>query len=111
MELRVEAAHTTLDKRITSRRMPSHQDIAKARDDLERLDIKMNDRADRLAKKGTKLPVPQGQPRHAWSIFVAGGEAPTLKWIHQLYQIERQGVAHWVSWLPLRGVQRRVWRP
>ena len=58
MELRVEAAHTATDKRLTSRWMPSHQDIARATDDNERLDIKMNDVADRLAKKGTRLPVP-----------------------------------------------------
>ena len=86
IEVRVEAAHTRVDKHITSRWMPSHQDIAKARDDLERLHIKMNDLADRLAKNGTKPPVPQGHSQHDWPIFVAGGEAPTLakKWIHQL---------------------------
>ena len=91
-ELRVEAAHTTTDKCLTSRWMSSHQDIARAKDDKERLDIKTNDVADRLAKKGTALPVPQGQPSHDWSIFVAGGDAPTpaKKWIHQLYQMERR---------------------
>ena len=78
MELRVEAAHITGEKRLKSRWMPSHQDIARARDERERLDIKMNDLADRLAKKGTQLPVPLGIPKEPWSIFVAGGEAPTL---------------------------------
>ena len=112
MELRIVAAQTTADRRIASRWMPSHQDIATAKDDEQRLDIKMNDLADRLAKKGTRLPVPQAQLQNAWSIFVAGGEAPTptKKWIQQLYQTEQRNT-HWVSWLPLRGVRRRVWRP
>ena len=99
MELRVEATHITAAKRLKSRWMPSHQDIARARDEQERLDIKMNELADRLAKKGTQLPAPSGKPQEAWSIFVAGGEAPTpaKKWIHQLYQIEKQTTTHWVS--------------
>ena len=110
MELRVEAAQITADKRLMSRWMPSHQDLTRARDEGERLDIKMNDLAHRLAKKGTHLPVP---PRKPQSIFVAGGEAPkpAKKWIHQLHQIERRTTTHWVSWLPLRGLRRRVWRP
>ena len=87
MELRVEAAQITATKRLKSRWMPAHQDIARARDERERLDIKMNDLADRLAKKGTQLLVPSEKPQEAWSIFVAGGEAPTpaKQSIHQLY--------------------------
>ena len=41
--------------------MLSHQDIARARDEWERVDIKMTDLEDGLAKKGTQLLVPQGK--------------------------------------------------
>ena len=83
MDLRMEAVATTTNKGVTSRRMPSHQSMAVAKDAGECLDIKMNDLADRLAKKGTRLPMQQDKPKNAWSIFIAGGEAPTptKKWI------------------------------
>ena len=55
--------------------MPSHQDIAEARDELERLDVKMN-LADKLAKKGTKLAVPAEHPKKVGCTFIAYGEAP-----------------------------------
>ena len=83
--------------------------VAAARTSLPETRYTLN----KLAKKGTRLPVPSGKPQEAWSIFVVGGEAPTpaKKWIHQLYQIERRTTTHWVSWLPLKWVRQRVWRP
>ena len=58
----------------------------------------LNDLADKLAKKGTKLPVSAEHPKEA-SILVVGGEAPTpaKKWVHQLYQNEVEDEAHGVS--------------
>ena len=93
MELRIEAAHTT-DNQIS---MSSPQQIAQAKDENERPDIKINDIADKLAKKGTGLPVQEGQPKEAWSICAGWGEAPTpskKKRIHQLYQDKAKDAVH-----------------
>ena len=60
MELRVEAAKATEAKKIPSRWMPSHRELTQARDDREPVDIKTNDLPDlpdKLAQKGTKLPI------------------------------------------------------
>ena len=84
MELRVEAAKTTEAKNFWSRWMPSHQELAHSKQEDERVDIKMDALADKLVKKGTKLPLHAAHPKEPCSIYIAGGEAPTPtnKWIH-----------------------------
>ena len=56
MELRLEAAETIKAENIKSRWMPSHQELAHAKDDQERVDIKMNNFADKLARRELHAP-------------------------------------------------------
>ena len=73
--------------------MPSHQALAQAQNNQERLDIKMNNLADKLAKKGAKMSTQTAHPEEPWSIYIAGGDAPTpaKKWTKRMTSIGLHG--------------------
>ena len=79
MDLRLTVQEETINKPLRSRRVPSHKDIANAKTQEERMEIRQNDEVDRLAKIATGLPLPDYTPVHPGDIAVKAPHQPRQK--------------------------------
>ena len=99
------------NKEVPFRWVPNHRHIREAKDRQDKIDIQKNDEVDRLAKKACHLPLPETDPVFLDDIYVASGPTPrpAKKWtVKQRLLPEFEG-AHWVFWLPMKGIRRMVW--
>ena len=71
MDLRL-IQEETRNKPLWSKWVPGHRDVAGAKTEEERMEIKRNDEVDHLAKMATGFPLLEYEPTHLGDIAVNG---------------------------------------
>ena len=111
MDLRKEIHDNLQQVDFDCRWIPGHRKERDAANDQDLQDIRLNNRADELAKMGSLLPLPEQVRAKREHIVVTRGIAPTpaKKWIINNRKTITDSTIHWTTWLPLGGTRRGWW--